>query len=169
MLENSLDNTVERKGRRPIILKGISQDLKLSEISDQLGENQWVIKRDIKFMRYNGDLGLKQAEESQARIRKQKVKLLTMEKTHFKQNERFLGMTGLSLQEKSFRNMIDFNRQELLKILGSKDQHAAILKLSKSVQKTLKKNEIIVKRWQDNEISERAEEYLTKKNSGRDL
>jgi hypothetical protein len=78
-------------------------------------------------------------------------------------------MTGISLQEKSFRNMIDFNRHELLKILKSKDQHAAIMKLSKSVQKTLKKNGIIVKRWQDNEISERAEEYLTNKNSGRGL
>jgi len=33
----------------------------------------------------------------------------------------------------------------------------------------LKKNGIIVKRWQDNEISERAEEYLTNKNSGREL
>ena len=159
-----LVNDVEREKRRLIILKGISQDLKPSEISAQIGAHQWVIKRDIKFMRYNDDLGLKQAEESQALVREQKVSILTMEKTHFKQNERFRGMTGLSLQEKSFRNMIDFNRQELLKILKSKDQHAAIIKLSKSVQKTLKKNGIIVKRWQDNEISERAEEYLTNKN-----
>jgi len=160
-LENTVENTVERKKRRLIILKGISKDLKPSEISAQLGANQWVIKRDIKFMRYNGDFGLKQAERAQVRVRKQKVVLLTMEKTHFKQNERFLGMTGISLQEKSFRNMIDFNRPELLNILKSKDQHAAIMKLSKSVQKTLKKNGIITKRWQDNEITERAEEYLT--------
>jgi hypothetical protein len=169
MLENTLDSTVERKERRLSILKGISQDLKLSEISAQLGALRWVIKRDIKFMRYNGDFGLRKAEKAGAQVRKQKVLLLTMEKTHFKQNERFRGMTGISLQEKSFRNMIDFNRHELLKILKSKDQHAAIMKLSKSVQKTLKKNGIIVKRWQDNEISERAEEYLTNKNSGRGL
>ena len=160
-----LENDVEREKRRLSILKGISQDLKPSEISAQIGAHQWVIKRDIKFMRYNDDLGLKQAEESQALVREQKISILTMEKTHFKQNERFRGMTGLSLQEKSFRNMIDFNRQELLKILKSKDQHAAIIKLSKSVQKTLKKNGIIVKRWQDTEISERALKYLAFKNS----
>jgi len=169
MFENTLDGTVERKERRLSILKGLSQDLTLSEISAQLGALRWVINRDIRFMRYNGDLGLRKAEKAGAQVRKQKVLLQTMEKRHFKQNERFLGMTGISLKEKSFRNMIDFNRHELMKILKSKDQHAAILKLSKSVQKTLKKNGIIVKRWQDNEISERAEEYLTNKNSGREL
>jgi hypothetical protein len=168
MLENTLENTVEQKERRLSILKCISQDLKPSEISAKLGAHRWVIKRDIKFMRYSGDLGLEQAEKAQAQVREQKVQLLTMEKTHFKQNERFRGMTGISLQEKSFRNMIDFNRHELLKILKSKDQHAAIIKLSKSIQKTLKKNGIIVKRWQDNEISERAEEYLTIKNPARE-
>jgi hypothetical protein len=169
MLENTLDSTVERKERRLSILKGISQDLKLSEISAQLGALRWVIKRDIKFMRYNGDFGLRKAEKAGAQVRKQKVLLQTMEKRHFKQNERFLGMTGLSLQEKSFRNMIDFNRHELMKILKSKDQHTAIMKLSRSILKTLKKNGIITKRWQDNEISERAEEYLTIKNSEREL
>jgi hypothetical protein len=172
MLENTLENTfettLERKKRRPIILKGISQDLNHSEISAQLGAHRGVLMRDIKLMRYNGDLGLRQAERAQVQAHEKKVLLLTMEKTHFKQNERFRGMTGISLQEKSFRNMIDFNRHELLKILKSKDQHAAIIKLSKSIQKTLKKNGIIVKRWQDNEISERAEEYLTIKNPARE-
>ena len=167
-LETTLENTVERKERRLSILKGISQDLKPSEISDQIGAHRWVIKRDIKFMRYNGDLGLRKAERAQVQAHKKKVLLLTMEKTHFKQNERFLGMTGISLQEKSFRNMIDFNRYELLNILGSEDQHAAINKLSRSILKTLKKNGIITKRWQDNEISERAEEYLTIKNPARE-
>jgi hypothetical protein len=162
-----LENTIERKKRRLIILKGMSKDLKLSEISAQLGANQWVIKRDIKFMRRNGDLGLEQAEKTQAEVREKKVLLLTKEKEHFKQNERFLGMTGITLQEKSFRNMIDFNKHELLKILKSEDQHAAIVKLSTSVQKTLKKNGIITKRWQDNEITEHAQEYLTMKNPAR--
>jgi len=162
-----LENTVERKKRRLIILKGISKDLKPSEISAQLGANQWVIKNDIKFMRYNGDLGLEQAEKSQAQVRKKKVLLLSKEKEHFKQNERFLSMTGITLQEKSFRNMIDFNKHELLKILKSEDQNAAIFKLSSSIQKTLKRNGIITKRWQDNEITERAKGYLTIKNSAR--
>ena len=164
-----LENTIARKKRRPSILKGISEDLKPSEISAQLGATRWVITSDIKLMRRNGDLGLKQAEKAQVQVREKKVLLLTREKRHFKQNERFLSMTGMTLQEKSFRNMIDFNKHELLKILKSEDQHAAIIKLSKSIRKTLKKNGIITKRWQDNEITERAQEYLTIKYPAREL
>ena len=155
-----LENTIAREKRRLIILKGISQDLKNSEISAQLGANRWVVMGDIKFMRRNGDLGLKRAEKAQVQVRKKKVLLFTKGKTHFRQNERFLGMTGISLQEKSFRNMIDFNKHELLKILKSEDQHAAIIKLPKSIQKTLKKNGIITKRWQDNEITIKTRDYL---------
>jgi hypothetical protein len=73
-------------------------------------------------------------------------------------------MTGITLQEKSFRNMIDFNKYELLNILKSNDQHAAIMSLPENIKKTLKRNGIITKRWQDNEISDRAQEYLTIKN-----
>jgi len=162
-----LENTIARKERCLMILEGISQDLKPSEILAQLGANRWVMMSDIRFMRRNGDLGLKQAEKAQVQVREKKVLLLTREKKHFKQNERFLSMTGMTLQEKSFRNMIDFNKHELLEILKSEDQHAAIIQLSKSIRKTLKKNGIITKRWQDNEITERAQEYLTIKNHAR--
>ena len=164
-----LENTIARKKRRLIILKGISKDLKNSEISAQLGANRWVIMSDVKLMRRNGDLGLKQAEKAQVQVREEKFLLFTKGKRYFKQNERFLGMTGISLQEKSFRNMIDFNKYELLKILKSEDQHAAIMSLPESIQKTLKKNGIITKRWQDNEITEHAHEYLTIKNPAREL
>jgi hypothetical protein len=149
-----------RKKRRLIILKGINQDIKHSEISVQLGAKRWVIKNDIKFMRRNGDLGLQQAEKAQAQVREKKVSLLEKEKKHFKQNERFQRITGITLKEKSFRNMIDFNKHELLKILKSEDQHVAII---------LKKNGIITKKWQDNEITPRAEEYLTIKNSALEI
>ena len=164
-----LENTLARKNRRLIILKGIRQDLKHSEISAQLGANRWEIMSEIKFMRRNGDLRLKQAEKAQAQVREKKVLLLTREKKHFKQNERFLSMTGITLQEMTFRNMIDFNKHELMKILKSKDQNTAIFELPKSIQKTLKKNGIITKRWQDNEITGRAQEYLTIKNPAREL
>jgi len=155
-----LENTIAREKRRLIILKGLSQDLKHSDISAQLGANRWVIMSDIKFMRRTGDLGLEKAEATQVQVRKKKVLLFTKEKRHFKQNERFLGMTGITLQEKSFRNMIDFNKHELLNILKSEDQHAAIIKLPKSIQKTLKRNGIITKRWQDNEITIKTRDYL---------
>ena len=98
-----LENTSAREKRRLIILEGISQDFKYSEISAQLGANRWVLKSDIEFMQNNGDLGLRQAEKVQAQVREKKVLLFTMEKTHYKQNERFLDMTGITLQEKSFR------------------------------------------------------------------
>jgi len=150
--------------RRLIILEGISQDLGHSEISAQLGANRWVVRSDIKYMQRNDDPGLILAKEDQAQIREKKVLLLTEETRHFKQNQRFQSMTGITLQEKSFRNMIDYNRHELINILRSEDQNAEIFKLSKSIQRTLKKNGIITKRWKDSEITERAQEYLTIKN-----
>jgi hypothetical protein len=150
--------------RRQIILEGISQDLGHSEISAQLGADRWVVRSDIKYMQRNDDPGLILAKEDQAQIREKKALLLTEETRHFKQNRRFQSMTGITLQEKSFRNMIDYNRHDLLIVLRSDDQNAAIFKLSKSVQKILKKNGIITKRWKDNEITERAQEYLTIKN-----
>jgi len=107
----------ERRKRRPIILNGISQDLKHSEIATQLGVNRWVITNDLRFMRSSGDPELKQAQEAQEQIRVMKQSV-----SAHARNERFLRMTGMTLQEKSFRNMIDFNRRELTKILNSKDQ-----------------------------------------------
>jgi hypothetical protein len=164
-----LENVVARIKRRPIILEGISRDFKHSEISARLGAARWVITSDIKFMRRNGDVGLKRAEKAQAQIREKKAVILAEKKEHFKQNERFLDMTGITLREKSFRNMIDFNKHKLLKILKSEDQHAAIVKLSSSIRKTLRKHGIITQRWQDNEITERAQKYLTNKNPAREL
>jgi hypothetical protein len=111
-------------------------------------------------MRRKGDLGLIQAEKEQVLVREKKAFLLSKEKRHFKQNERFLSMTGITIQEQSFRNMIDFNKYELLKILKSKDQHAAIGKLPKSVRKTLKNYGIITNVWRNGEITVKALDYL---------
>ena len=80
-----------RKKRRLIILKGIKQDLKHSMISKQLGVNQRVLKRDIKFMKFNDDLELKQAEKVQSQTREKKVLNLKIEKKYFKENKRFQG------------------------------------------------------------------------------
>ena len=155
-----LENTVALEARRLDILEGISQNLTHSEISAQLGVNQWDIKRDIKLMQRNGDLGLIHAEKAQIAVREKKALLLVKEMRHFKQNERFLGITGITLQEKSFRNMIDFNKQALLKIMKSEDQHAAIFKLPKSIRNTLQNNGIITNRCKDKEISIKTLDYL---------
>jgi hypothetical protein len=156
-----LENIITREEHRQIILKGISQDLTHSEISAQLGANRWGIRSDIKSMQRNGDLEFRHAEKAQSQVREKKLLLQSREKNHFKQNEKFLRMTGITLQEKNFRNMINFNKHELRKILKSKDQQAEIIKLPKSIQKTLKKNGILTKKWQDSEITKRAQEYLT--------
>ena len=155
-----LENTVEREKRRLVILEGISKDLKPSEISAQLGVNRWGMKSDIKFMRRNGDLGLIQAERAQVLVQEKNVLLLTKEKRHFKQNERFLDMTGITLQEKSFRNMIDFNKHVLMKILNSKNQNDEISSLPKSTRKTLKNNGIITDGWHKCEITLKTLDYL---------
>jgi hypothetical protein len=150
----------ERQERRPVILEGISQDLKHSEIATKLGVNRWVIINDLRYMRYNGDPELKQAHKAKDQTRAKKQSVLTSEKIHAKQNERFLRMTGMTLQEKTFRNMIDFNKYELMKILKSKDQHAAIFRLPKSVRRILMHNGIISQGWHKREITVQARKYL---------
>jgi hypothetical protein len=149
-------NIIARDKRRLIIIRGVSLDLKYSEIASQIGASQGILRSDIKYMRRNDDLGFKQAEKDQLLVRELNAK----DSIHVQQNERFLDMTGISLQEKSFRNMIDFNKNALMKILQSEDQNAGITKLSSSIQKSLKKHGIVTKRMQDKEITNRAKEYL---------
>jgi IS30 family transposase len=144
----------ERQERRLIILEGTSQGLKHSEIATQLGVNRWVIINDLKFMRNNGDPELKEAQEAQEQIRENKPSVASIN------NERFLNMTGITFQEKSFRNMIDFNKHVLMKILNSNNQHAAIMRLPKSIRKTLKNNGIITNGWHKREITLKTLDYL---------
>jgi hypothetical protein len=144
----------ERQERRPIILEGISQGLKHSEIATQLGVDRWLIKDDLKFMRKNGDPELKEARKAQEQFRVNKPSVAS------KSNERFLSMTGITFQEKSFRNMVDFNKHELMKILNSKNQHAAIMSLPKSIRKTMKRNGIITGGWHKSEITIITLDYL---------
>ena len=144
----------ERQERRLTILEGISQGLKHSEIATQLGVNKWVISNDLKFMRNNGDPELKEAQEAQEQIRMDTPSVASIS------NERFLNMTGLTFQEKSFNNMIDFNKHALIKILNSNNQTAAIMRLPKSIRKTLKRNGIITKGWHKCEITLKTLDYL---------
>ncbi len=144
----------ERQERRLIILEGISQGLKQSEIATQLGVNRWVILNDLRFMRNNGDPELNEAQKAQEQIRVNKPSGASIS------NERFLNMTGMTFQEKSFRNMIDFNKQVLMKILNSKNQRTAIGSLPKSIRKTLKKNGIITNGWHKCEITLKTLDYL---------
>jgi transcriptional antiterminator len=152
--------TLERQNRRLIILKGLSQDLTYSEIASQLGVNRWVIMTDLKLMRKNGDPEYKTAKKVQEKIRAKKRETLDKDKIHIKYNERFLRMTGMTIQEKTFINMIEFYRPELIEIINSKDQHTAIMKLPKSVRNTLNNNGIITQGWHEVEVSSEACNYL---------
>jgi len=77
-------------------------------------------------------------------------------KVHAKQNDRFLLMTGMTLEERTFRSMIDFHKTELMKIMNAEDQDAAIRALPKSTRRTMRNN-WIVKDWR---ITAGAEKYL---------
>ena len=105
-------------------------------------------------MRNNGDPELKEAQEAQEQIRVDTPSVASIG------NERFLNMTGMTFQEKSFNNMIDFNKHALIKILNSKNQTAAIMRLPKSIRKTLKRNGIITKGWHKCEITLKTLDYL---------
>ena len=150
-----------RRKRRPTILRGISQDLKHSEIAAELGVNRWVVMNDLRYMQYSGDSELKQAQEAQERIRAEKRSVIASDRVYVKHDERFLRMTGMTIQEKTFRNMMDFYKPELTKILKSRDQYAAIINLPKSVRRTLMHNGIITHGRHKLEVTPDARKYLT--------
>lgn len=149
--------------RRLTILKGISQDLKYSEIAAQLGINRWVLLNDVRLMRRNRDHGLRDAESARDAIRTEKSVRLKAETVHVKQEEMFLSMTGITLQEKTFRNMIDFYKSELMEIMKAEDQSNAIMVLSKVDRRTMLHNGILNGRRGSHTswgITERAKKYL---------
>jgi hypothetical protein len=80
-----------------------------------------------------------------------------------KLNSRFLRMTGLTIEEKMFQNMVFFYRSELKKILNSKDENKTICKLSNNIRKTLQRNKIITKGWGKLVITPKARAFLTSK------
>lgn len=149
------NDILERQRRRPTILNGVSQGFKNSEIATQLGVERWIITKDLKMMRYNSDPELKEAQKTQEQFLAEK--LLARANVS---NDRFTLMTGMTFQEKTFNNMVIFYKPELMKILRSGDQYAAIMKLPKSVRRTLLHNEIITRRRFKCEIASRARTHL---------
>jgi hypothetical protein len=129
----------EQLKRRPVILKGISMGLKNSEIATQLNVNRWVITSDLKKMRYHGDSELKQSMKKSKELQEKKPSITSM------QDERFLQMTGMTFEEKTFQNMLHYYKPELMKILQSDDKEKAMSRLPKDIRRSLKKNGIISK------------------------
>jgi len=146
----------EQETRRLDILEGIIGGFANSKIAAKLGVPLWVVRRDLKRMRYNRDPGLKQAyreAEEQVQAKKQSVAGLP--------GERFHRMTGMTFKEKTFNNMMSFYKPELRKILRAENECAAIRDLPNSVRKTLKRNGIIAQGWKTPEITAHARAYLT--------
>ena len=151
-----LNNILSPEDRRLMILRGIDQDLTSLEIAKKMGVKIGMIKRDLMTMKYHRDSELIQAYTDK------KIRALTSkQKPAIVRNARFKRMTGMTFQEKNFENMVNYYRPELIKILGSKDESAAIKGLPKNVQRTLTRNEIINghKKWR--QISSKAREYLS--------
>jgi hypothetical protein len=131
----------ENETRRQTLLEGISQNLNYTEIAAQLGLRRGDLLKDLKAMRLKRDTGLRDAQRTaQAKIHAEKQVAST------RRDERFHGMTGMTLQEKTFQNMVHYYKHELMVILRSKDQDAAIRGLPQSTRRTLMHNEIITKR-----------------------
>jgi hypothetical protein len=131
----------EHEARRQTLLDGISQNINYTEIAAQLGVRRGDLLKDLKAMRLKRDPGLRDAQRSaQAKIHAEKQVVST------RREERFHGMTGMTLQEKTFQNMIHYYKRELMAIIRSKDQDAAIRDLPQSTRRTLMHNEIITKR-----------------------
>jgi hypothetical protein len=146
--------TVEQEERREALLEGISQNLSFSELSAKLGVRRGTLIRDIRVMRWSNDPGLVEA--------KRLAKVRVDEKKHLVSDgheARFMQMTGMSIGDKTFENMVFFYRSEILSILNSSDSSAAIRKLPSGVRKTLIHNKILVNRSRP-EVSQRARDAL---------
>ena len=109
-------------------------------------------------MTYNRDSELKKSY-----LERDELINLNKNKKAKQLQSRFLRMTGITIDEKMFQNMVFFYRSELNKILNSKDENRAICKLSKNIRKTLQRNKIITKGWGKLVITPKARAFLTSK------
>lgn len=146
--------TMARALRRKSILDGISRKLSYGEIASRLGIRRRELVSDIKSMRRIRDPDLLEAQRvAVAKVNEEK------RSASKKREELFYNMTGMTLREKTFQNMIHFYKPELVSILNCGDQEAAIRGLPNSVRKTLTKNDILTSRGKL-EISQRAMDQL---------
>ena len=139
--------------RRPAVLEGISQNQTYKEIAFKLDVNEADIFRDISTMRFNKDPGLFNAQRMRQDIRKKKQELWskTLE-------DKFTKMTGMTIQEKSFENMVDYYKPELLIILSSRDSATEIKKLPLTTRRALLKAGLLNSKH--TEITQKALDHL---------
>ena len=157
-VEDKISVYKEVESRRLPILDGISKNKSHTEIATELGVTKWIIGHDIRKMKNSRDPELKKRY-----LERDEFINLNKNKQAKKIQSRFLRMTGLTIEEKMFQNMVFFYRSELKKILNSKDENRAICKLPKNIRKTLQRNKIITKGWGKLVITPKARAFLTSK------
>ena len=109
-------------------------------------------------MQYNKDPELGQV------FKQRTVLTQSIKKKHADNLEtRFHRMTGMSIDEKMFQNMMSFYRHELKKVVNSKNETHELSKLSSSIRKTLRRNKIITQGWGRYEITSKARKFLKSK------
>jgi hypothetical protein len=156
LTEDSAD--IER--RRTLILNGIAQDQKYSDIANDIGVSRWVVIKEVGKMRYNSDPALKKAKKKQKKIRQEKNEDINSKKIHVQHNNKFLESTGITLEEKTFRNMVEFYQVELMNVVESPDQKSVINSLPKNVRKTMIRNKIVTDNWHTHKLTPKATKYL---------
>lgn len=141
------------EARRETLLEGISRNLSYAEIAARLGVRRGDVLNDVKAMRRDRDPSLRDAQRAR-QTRADEEKQLVSQRLE----ERFHRMTGMTLHEKSFRNMVHFYKTEIMTVLRSDDREDAVRSLPKSTRRTLMNNGILTKRKP--EITQRARDQL---------
>lgn len=150
-----INHTISAEERRLIILRGIQQDHTNIEIAAEMGVGKWTVLNDLRAMSYSKDPELKQAyEDKETRLHTSKESVTNI------RDEKFLKMTGMTFQEKNFRNMINYYKAELQFIYKSKDECTAITGLSTDIRKTLKRNDILTGNRGRIQLTDKARDYL---------
>ena len=114
-----------------------------------------MITSDIRKMQHERDLDLRQVYQKRKELIKANKQMVAQ-----KQEKRFYGMAGMTIDEKMFQNMIHFHKNELKKVMGSKDESKEISKLSRKVRTILQRNEIINRGCGKYEITPEARDFL---------
>jgi hypothetical protein len=128
-----------------MILRGIDQDHTSTEIAAEIGVGKGRVLFDLRAMSYNNDPELKQAyldKGTRAHAKKQFQKNLM--------DERFRKLTGMTIDEKNFENMIHYYKAELQRVYKSHDECTAIFRLSGIIRSTLKRNKVLV--WHNRKL-----------------
>ena len=149
-----MKNESTAANHRQVILEGISQNVGYTELASQLDVSRREVIREVKNLRRSRDPGLFEAKRA-ARAMVDEEKRSASKK----RDDRFFRMAGMTIREKSFQNMVQFYKPEILSILESEDQEAAISEIPQRVRKILRKYDILTGRSYP-EISQSARDQL---------